>query len=86
MLDIFKLKDHILEFENRCRSKVEENVLKTRERHGLERAKLEENIIKPICNCIAPFFGICKNIETINRNKCKTFIDVLMFNIPIQAI
>ncbi len=54
MIDLFKTKDYRSEFENRCRSKVEEKVLKTKERHGLERAKIEENIRKPVCNCIAP--------------------------------
>lgn len=54
MLDIFKTKDYRLEFENRCRSKVEEKVLKTRVRRGEERAKLEENIRKSVCACIAP--------------------------------
>lgn len=55
MIDLFKTKDYRSEFENRCRSKVEEKVLKTRERHGLEHAKLEENIRKSVCNCMAPY-------------------------------
>jgi len=54
MVDLFKTKDYRLEFENRCRSKVEEKVLNTREKHGLEVAKVEENIRKSVCNCIAP--------------------------------
>lgn len=51
---MYIFKNHRPEFENRCKSKVEEKVLKTKEKHGEERAKIEENIIKPICNCIAP--------------------------------
>ena len=54
MVDLFKTKDYKPEFENRCLSKVEEKVLKTRVRHGEDRAKLEENIRKSVCICIAP--------------------------------
>lgn len=60
MPDIFSIfkKDFKPEFQNRCRSKIEEKILKTKERHGLERAKIEENIRKPVCDCIAPYANI----------------------------
>ena len=62
-INMYIFKNHMPEFENRCKSKAEEKVLKTKEKHGEERAKIEENIIKPICNCIAPYVN--RDLEVV---------------------
>lgn len=62
MFDLFK-KNYRPEFENRCISKVEDKVFMTRIRHGAERAKLEENIRKSVCNCIAPYVN--RDLEVV---------------------
>lgn len=53
MFELFK-KDYRPEFEKRYLSKIEDKALMTRIRHGKERAKIEENIRKSVCACIAP--------------------------------
>ena len=54
MVDIFGLfkKDYRSEFKNRCSSKVEERIIKARESHGLEDAKVQENIRTSVCDLI----------------------------------
>lgn len=69
MFDLFK-KDYKPEFENRCIAKIEDKALMTRIRHGRERAKLEENIGKSVCNCIAPYAN--KDLEVVWKAMTET--------------
>ena len=62
MFDLFK-KDYKPEFENRCATKIEDKALMTRIRHGADRAKLETNIRKSVCNCLAPYAN--KDLEVV---------------------